>query len=1069
MHPDEVDTFNQNEKGLFHYIYSIYLKFPNPPFRCPLEDEEKLRKIEEFRALCANLLQWIRENIRKLNRRDDFSNRLEQMRILQRDLSNFRSIEVPPRLAEKQKLIYLYKEASKYASQLNVRIESEYTTENIDLLWTRLMASLDDREAAINNEILRLEKLQRLAEQVEIEIRNCELKLDEIEQLIYEEERKVQRLNPLDTHLFNIDQITDMIKREGERIKQLFSDVQYLREENYYNAPELLRKVQKLHEKWSQLHARFQNNVLKPLADKRKAALNRPLTEEELIAKYPEFRFLNECIKWVKAKLEKLNNTTNYGDDLMTIKAALEEHLREHREIENYKSNVDKCDRNQELFSGEVLTIYLRMLGRLTKLYGELCDVSNRRLNDLESLLDFIQSVVDELAWLNERIDTEIARDWSNSRNLSSQLDQQLNKIRIEIERREIKIRKLIERGDHLIRTHNPAKNIVQNFLIELENKWQYAKEIIKCSETHLKHSKESKDFYGRAAEIEKWLDQTENELNTTFSRTNVSIEEGERLLKEMQVLRQEINSYAKVINEIVIDSKNVIPLKQRKEILNRSLKIRALLTIKLKDNLTVKSDELCTLKDNMSNTKWRIVTSVGTDCELPGVCFTILPPDEEAVNLADLIKKRYENLIDLWTLKYHKLRCALIMATINILKDWDYDTYISMDPAQRDSIVKALDDDVDKVVKEGPPNDPDSKRLQDEMRALKKKFADWDERFRNEQNDAANAERIRKFTEASDSLLEELREKERELIEKCLANISRSITNLKKLTNEYTEFENSVRRLEPRLEQVRRMYNDLPKKTVAATDKLDELNETWSRLTKTMSFYNDRLRELSPALVIFETCHSLITEAEHKLNNRDQNRLFTDLKEILSTLTYNKHNFDQLLPSVDKVRQTVKRTRPKQTTNTDVDQFEDDCKILLNKFDLICNELKALIKNLDVFNNNFDKLDQEIATILRHDALKSMISTDFDALKRQKEEFKQLMKQRVEPFKDNLDSLNRFGDELIRDLSKLSEYSKIDLVSRDIKSKLQHLNDKWAELQAAIKNRGLQLKSALDLTSRFL
>lgn len=371
------------------------------------------------------------------------------------------------------------------------------------------------------------------------------------------------------------------------------------------------------------------------------------------------------------------------------------------------------------------------------------------------------------------------------------------------------------------------------------------------------------------------------------------------------------------------------------------------------------------------------------------------------------------------------------------------------MDPAQRDSIIKAIDDDIDKVVREGPPNDPDSKRLQDEMRALKKKFGEWDERFRNEQNEKANAEKIRKFTEASDNLLEELREKERELIEKCLANISRSITSLKKLSNEYAEFESSVRRLEPRLEQVRRMYNELPKKTILATDKLEELNETWSRLTKTMANYSERLRELQPALVIFETCHSLITDAENKLNNRDQNRLFSDLKEVLSTLQYNKHNFDQLLPSVDKVRQTVERTRPKQTTNTDVDQLEDDCKILLNKYDLICNELKALLKNLDTFNSNFDKLDQEIALILRHDALKSLISADFQALKRQKEEFKQLMKQRVEPFKDNLDSLNRFGDELIRDLAKLSEYSKIDLVSRDIKSKLQHLNDKWAELQA--------------------
>ena len=36
LHPDEVDTFSQNEKGLFHYIYKVLLSWPYTPIHCSI-------------------------------------------------------------------------------------------------------------------------------------------------------------------------------------------------------------------------------------------------------------------------------------------------------------------------------------------------------------------------------------------------------------------------------------------------------------------------------------------------------------------------------------------------------------------------------------------------------------------------------------------------------------------------------------------------------------------------------------------------------------------------------------------------------------------------------------------------------------------------------------------------------------------------------------------------------------------------------------------------------------------------------------------------------------------------
>ena len=41
-------------------------------------------------------------------------------------------------------------------------------------------------------------------------------------------------------------------------------------------------------------------------------------------------------------------------------------------------------------------------------------NTSNRRLQDLESLLEFIQVATAELVWLNSKEEEEISRDWSS-------------------------------------------------------------------------------------------------------------------------------------------------------------------------------------------------------------------------------------------------------------------------------------------------------------------------------------------------------------------------------------------------------------------------------------------------------------------------------------------------------------------------------------------------------------------------------------------------------------------------------------------------------------------------------
>lgn len=56
----------------------------------------------------------------------------------------------------------------------------------------------------------------------------------------------------------------------------------------------------------------------------------------------------------------------------------------------------------------------MHYLAILQQSYSELTMASKKRLVDLQSLQEFIPSVMTELAWLNAKEEIEISRDWSS-------------------------------------------------------------------------------------------------------------------------------------------------------------------------------------------------------------------------------------------------------------------------------------------------------------------------------------------------------------------------------------------------------------------------------------------------------------------------------------------------------------------------------------------------------------------------------------------------------------------------------------------------------------------------------
>ncbi|KFM60284.1 Dystonin, partial [Stegodyphus mimosarum] len=917
----------------------------------------------------------MRESLSVLQDRS-FPNTLVEMKSLLAECTRFRVEDIPPRLHEKQRLSHLYREIQKsHRDIISLEISDELHMESIERYWNRVMLAHQERDQAIHDEIARLEKLQRLAEKVHRETKQCDGKMDDIERHIAEEEKRVHRLHPSDAK-HNCDQIENELKHVEESLKSMSRDVQTLRDGRYHQALELQKRVQQLHERFLNIRLNFQTRLLNVLAtrslktEEKKVSKPRPMSLEKLIETNKAFKFLQECIDWVHNKLKYLEEA-DYGTDLPSVQSLLEQHHTEHRLIDQFQKNVDQCSSQRTQFKGEELELYCKLLSRLEKGYSEVLVMSNKRMSDLDTLLDFIQSATNELIWMNEKEEIEVSRDWSAKSLNISEIEDYQKALTIELEKREVHFNAVQDRGESLVLQKHPASKCIEAYLAAMQTQWSWLLQLMSCLEVHLKYAYIYHQFFNEAKECQQWLKQIENRLSTTYSRQNFSIDEGERLMKEMQELRDELSHYSNVVSSLIERSKDIAPLKQRRQPLPRPLRVTAICSYK-QQSMSVNKDEQCWLHDNSNKTKWKIINAHGVEGMVPGVCFVIPPPNPEALELAESLKRQFETIVNLWTSKQRKLRQNMIFATIKIIKSWDITKFRSIEPVQRESIIKALNEDTQKLLNEGSSDDPALKRLQEEIAYCNKLFADLQRMLDQDEVDRINKSQARKFNDLVASVQSTLTEKERTLKQRTQAPIPRSKEIVGQLMQEQKDFESDLQTIEPRICEVREAFRELATKTPALQSRYVGVNESWNNLWSVSNLYVERMKAVELTLGQYEEATQVVSNVELQLVSYDEmssdvessTRVEENLKTLKREMQHKQVIFEQVSQSVSTVRHYVELSRPHQTVHTDVSKLEEDVKKVRRRWDLagtqVADRLRALETSMNLLQSYKGKYNEQ-------------------------------------------------------------------------------------------------------------
>ncbi|XP_024083990.1 dystonin isoform X23 [Cimex lectularius] len=977
LDPEDVDTHEIDEKSIITYISSIYDVFPEPPAKHPLYDNESQVLTQEYREVASSLHLWICEYTSVFSERT-LPATLQDLVKASQESSRFKTYEVPAKQSDRQKLSLLYTELQKiYESTGEVDIEPELHIDVLERNWNKLLSLHQERDQQLQDEIKKFERLDRLAERLSRDCKRVDSRLDDVESRVTEESRRLERLHPLDAKR-NAESLESEMRSIEETINGLVQDLGILKTVGHQAAPGLERRVTKLHQKWVALRSSLHQKLIARLAsmsfpvveERTVTRQTRTVLETRLVDTNHHFRSLQQAIDWCKAKI-KLINESDLGNDLAGVKIELSHHEREHKEIDRFKTTVEQCAAAKTQFTGEEQQLYQQHLNTLHKVYSELLTTSNKRLSDLESLLDYLQSLQNQLAWLSEKEAIEVARDWSDPNINLLSVQHYHDNLMSELEKREVSVRSVLERGNSLVLQNHPAGKTISRWTELLKEAWSRLLQFSLACEIHTEATRKYQEYQKDLREAEAWLQSRDELLNTVYSASEFSLDEGERLLKGMQEMREELNKKAPLFAELTARAAKVPPIRQRRLPVTRPIQVTAVCNY-TSDTVYIEKEDTWLLHDNSALTQWRVssLSSRSNDTNVPGVVFFIPPPGKELLEGAERLNRSFESTTSLWQKKHMRLRQNMIFATIRVVRSWDLAQFVGMGSEQRNAIRRALNEDADKLLSEGDPSDPQLRRLRREMEEVNRLFEELERRARQEDEQKAA---LREFTETSNRIQTTLDEYERTLNNRILNSIARDSHTLERQVLQHKDFENDLKSLTPEIDSLQVLFNTLPRKSHQHSAKVESILQQWNTIWNYSHLYVERMKCVEIVLASLDEARNVVSELEIKLASFGEmpseleplRDVHDDLIRLQNAIAARQPVVDQLIDDATNTRRVVVRSRDRtsEREHGDLDRLDEDVNSVTKRWNDLCANLVHRLRSCEAAYSLLDNFGQTYQT----------------------------------------------------------------------------------------------------------
>uniref|UniRef100_A0A0N5CRW8 Calponin-homology (CH) domain-containing protein n=1 Tax=Thelazia callipaeda TaxID=103827 RepID=A0A0N5CRW8_THECL len=477
---EDVDVDVPDEKSIITYVSSLYNALPHGSEMSKYED-----LMYEYEREASEWLQWAEGAISVMEDRQLPTN-LVELRRLENSLERFKAEDLPPKAREKQRLADHFMELHRLFEHTgHLRIAPELNSQSLDRVWQRLLRSLDQRSAVIEEQAAvqgsTTDIISRLARGIGI----TNEKLDHILNRIEDAESRIETSRPADLQRLIDAVIDDLVALEAP-ILSFFEDVEQLKRMRHLEANDYHQQVYGLEQRRQAYLSRLRTQFVTHLGIRTEQLLRESEQRRESVRR-TTFGRVEDCIQWIRSRLEKLSEM-EFVEDLEQLENMFEEHKVDNHEIQDFRQNVDECIARQAEIVAEDTHEYCELLSILESEYQQLRDLSAGRMLDLDTLIAFIRGAQHEIVWINGREDIEVTRNWSDISQLDLPMLQNYYKQLLhEIELREPRFNDVHNKGAALLNQGHPAIHVIEFYLNAMQRKWDWLLALSKCLEQHLR------------------------------------------------------------------------------------------------------------------------------------------------------------------------------------------------------------------------------------------------------------------------------------------------------------------------------------------------------------------------------------------------------------------------------------------------------------------------------------------------------------------------------------------------------------------------------------------------------
>ncbi|NXE37679.1 DYST protein, partial [Ptilorrhoa leucosticta] len=683
--------------------------------------------------------------------------------------------------------------------------------------------------------------------------------------------------------------------------------------------------------------------IRKPLM--KSAFVDQNLTEEEV-----NMKFVQDLLSWVEEMQVQLDRA-EWGSDLPSVESHLENHKNVHKAIEEFESSLKEAKISEIQMTAPLKLSYAEKLHKLESQYSKLLSTSRNQERHLDTLHNFVSRATRELIWLNEKEEEEVAYDWSERNpNITRKKEYHAELMR-ELDEKEEVIKSVQEIAEQLLLENHPARLTIEAYRAAMQTQWSWILQLCHCVEQHLRENAAYFEFFSDAKEAMEYLKNLKDTIYRKYScDRSSSLHRLEDLVQESMEEKEQLLQYKSTVAGLVGRAKAIIQLKPRNPdcVLKTSIPIKAICDYR-QIEITIYKDDECVLANNSHRAKWKVVSPSGNEAMVPSVCFTVPPPNKEAIDTANRIEQQFQNVLALWHESHVNMKSVVswhyLTNEIEAVRAGNVASIKTMLPGEHQQVLSNLQSRFDDFVEDSQESkiftSSDTAQLEREVNVCKQYYQELLKSAEREEQEESiynlyisEVRNIRlRLESCEERLIRQIRTPmERDDVHENVLRISEQ----EKLKKELDRLKDDLGVITDKCEEFFSQAAGSPSVPTLRSE-LNVVIQSMNQVYSMSSIFIDKLKTINLVLTNTQTAESLVKHYETKLCEEE-------------AVTADKNSIENLMGTLKQWRSEVDEKR--QTFHA----LEDE----LQKAKMISDQMFKMHKERDLdFDWHKEKVDQ--------------------------------------------------------------------------------------------------------------